>query len=1059
MKTTTIRAAIAAALTIAASAAIPTTVNAGATRVYDVDDYVQTGLILHFDGIRNAGADAPHDATATTWKNLGSLGSTHDATLTTLASSVPSGAKEGAWTDDGYAFGGKQYFALGGTVSLGNTFTAQTCVDYYKANQVASYPNLFGAVSDNSDDFAFYSKEADGKIFLKLFNKSLSGGLDWTMPYATALYDGTGDKARVAVGGEVSPDWLTTTVDSQSLAAKAFAIGAAQNSDARKATRILVGSNHFVRVYSRVLSKAELAHNRIVDDARFQSDGYVANYETDLASVNVILRSSAAVCDLGDGWMGKYIVDGTATFTAPQQVATSANTSLVSIGYTLETWDGSEWVEAETHTGKRTFTYTSGGSKVRVTWQWRERAARRVYDVGDYVQTGLILHFDGIRNAGADAPHDATAATWKNLVVGGPDASFVRNDASYGSWKDGKGFYFEGKNRPCGARLDEAVTLGPNMTIQVAVDVDVTKQQSYNTKSVYPLYFGGPNPDFGIFQGTYNAITPTKLTFKHSDTYSASGDHAAIDSGWNGWYATAVLSSNRSYLTQTTSLGSGSVRNPGTATAQRYSWGTRVNTSGDLEAGRAVIGTFHSVRVYENNLDEDQLAWNRMVDNERFRMVAPGEANVVVASNIGGVAGDDECGEYAVQGGYEFTAPATRIVGKIGYTLNGYTIQTWNGTEWGAAVTNSGASYTASASDAKVRLTWLWTPTIQRYDVDDYVQDDLILHFDGIRNAGATVAHDSTQRTWKNIVAGQTDATFSNDDYGYWTEDGKGFYFEGYGRSCYAQLDTAVTFGDKLTIQLVTAINTSDMKGGSSKDNNRWPSYFHTGDSKDFGLYGDAVNANATPTWVKFKSSAGGNRPQVSSWGGEYLTAMLDGSVGYLTQAANRDDSKETNAGNGLNGIAERYCWGGSAVHASRAIKGTYYSVRIYTNVLDNAQLEKNKLIDDIRFRNGGVVEVVNGAVGETGDVGASSLPDGIYNIETGTWTITAGSVRVEDSGTYLPKLLVETYNATTGKWEATTAKPQWAEAYTIDKVALGGNRIRLTWTWEKRKGLIISFF
>ena len=54
---------------------------ADAVRVYDVDDYVQDGLVLHFDGIRNAGATALHNPNATTWVNLGSGGSVNDATL------------------------------------------------------------------------------------------------------------------------------------------------------------------------------------------------------------------------------------------------------------------------------------------------------------------------------------------------------------------------------------------------------------------------------------------------------------------------------------------------------------------------------------------------------------------------------------------------------------------------------------------------------------------------------------------------------------------------------------------------------------------------------------------------------------------------------------------------------------------------------------------------------------------------------------------------------------------------------------------------------------------
>ena len=52
-----------------------------AYKAFDVGDYVQDGLLLHYDGIRNAGAEAEHDQNATVWKNLGSAGANHDATL------------------------------------------------------------------------------------------------------------------------------------------------------------------------------------------------------------------------------------------------------------------------------------------------------------------------------------------------------------------------------------------------------------------------------------------------------------------------------------------------------------------------------------------------------------------------------------------------------------------------------------------------------------------------------------------------------------------------------------------------------------------------------------------------------------------------------------------------------------------------------------------------------------------------------------------------------------------------------------------------------------------
>ena len=46
---------------------------------YDVSDYVWTGLEIFYDGICNVGTNAAHDATALTWKNLGSKGATSRA--------------------------------------------------------------------------------------------------------------------------------------------------------------------------------------------------------------------------------------------------------------------------------------------------------------------------------------------------------------------------------------------------------------------------------------------------------------------------------------------------------------------------------------------------------------------------------------------------------------------------------------------------------------------------------------------------------------------------------------------------------------------------------------------------------------------------------------------------------------------------------------------------------------------------------------------------------------------------------------------------------------------
>ena len=41
------------------------------------------------------------------------------------------------------------------------------------------------------------------------------------------------------------------------------------------------------------------------------------------------------------------------------------------------------------------------------------------WDVGNYVQEGLVLHYDGVRNVGADAEHSEATDTWVNLASDG----------------------------------------------------------------------------------------------------------------------------------------------------------------------------------------------------------------------------------------------------------------------------------------------------------------------------------------------------------------------------------------------------------------------------------------------------------------------------------------------------------------------------------------------------------------------------------------------------------------------------------------------------------------
>ena len=100
-------------------------------KAFDVGDYVQDGLVLNYDGIRNAGPTAPHDPAATTWKNLGSGGATYDMTKNgSPASSY--------WTGSGFYFDNKTWFVTPNKFDHGSAYEIESLVDA----QHASQPNI-----------------------------------------------------------------------------------------------------------------------------------------------------------------------------------------------------------------------------------------------------------------------------------------------------------------------------------------------------------------------------------------------------------------------------------------------------------------------------------------------------------------------------------------------------------------------------------------------------------------------------------------------------------------------------------------------------------------------------------------------------------------------------------------------------------------------------------------------------------------------------------------------------------------------------------------------------
>ena len=82
---------------------------------------------------------------------------------------------------------------------------------------------------------------------------------------------------------------------------------------------------------------------------------------------------------------------------------------------------------------------------------------------------------------------------------------------------------------------------------------------------------------------------------------------------------------------------------------------------------------------------------NRAADEVRFFSRPAASGDLIVASNVEGLGGNLPCGVYRPASGYEFVTPAKATLDGVPYELEGYTLETWNGTEWGAQVRSDGA--------------------------------------------------------------------------------------------------------------------------------------------------------------------------------------------------------------------------------------------------------------------------------------------------------------------------------------------------------------------------------
>ena len=1026
-----------------AHAAVPTTLDPL------FENYVTDGLVFQLDGIRNVGADKPHDSTSSEWIDLakGNVGSIqHDY------------ADASTWKDDGYYFGGRSFAQFFNGISLTNTVTVQVVCDVTtnallkqktSANTNVLWPNLVSS-ADNDQLNIYYDMNgaARGRLTFKNTNAgnvNLANNADkdnWEGRYATAIRNG--NRNYILQTTNIA-DAVSVTHSAGNISMSTIRVGGANSTLATRQQRWFFGTIKAVRIYNRVLSDEELAQNREIDEARFFGAG---EFEP-----NVVVASSVRGVS-GDTPDGAYMLpSGGYTFSAPASVTVGDDTYSCT-GYTLETWDGAAWGEPVSHSGT-SVALTDTTAKVRLTWQWTHTAGPG-YDAAfsDYVTDGLVVHLDGIRNTGYEPVHDSTATTWADLANPGDYARFVVPDADCGWRRDG--YYFDGKSVASYAIMNTTRTLGNTFTAQAVVHFDVNNSPRINT--AWPAIFGTTASSGAPFAMYYNQnnIGDPGVCFKVENTHVLNGGVKS----WSGDYMTGWSDGAKAAIFQTVA--------PDLTTNLTLAVGMQTftfcggNGSDKGYNSRRFNGIGKAARIYNRALTDAELAQNRAADEVRFFGRSPAATgDLVVTSTVEGLGGDLPCGAYRPAAGYTFTAQTEAVLDGVSYELKGYTLETWDGSAWSAADVHDGVYAVApDVTTASKRLTWNWVvksrlTKIPGYDVGDYVQDGLYLNFDGIRNAGADVAHSDNAATWVNLGTGgaSLNAVFdyaSNASAGDgWEADGYHFKYGGK----FARIASNPAFDWKVTIQVVCEAEKSGKSGTT------YPTYF--GSTNDYlNVYGFGPVAQ---TFFKIRNNAkdiGSGRFELlpsKSWQGKYLTAIWHAGKYQLFQSVTPVENQWYGSWRKwwdpfkdqpfyIGGV---YNEGDDTYVDERRLTGKIQAIRVYNRSLLDEELEHNRMVDEARFK-GNLPESNVTIATKYGDGSNEDLAEGVGNYKVeGSYTFSATQVK-DDKGE--PKTVrgyyLETY--VDGAWTGKTWHDGQSFTYTE-----GGDKVRVTWS-VGRKGMAI---
>ena len=346
------------------------------------------------------------------------------------------------------------------------------------------------------------------------------------------------------------------------------------------------------------------------------------------------------------------------------------------------------------------------------------------YDTTDYVQTGLIAHWDAVENAGR-GQQDESIASWRDLTKNHGDLVFP-NGAVAGVDVHGVRYYDLKSNHYCWlsscADIAQAV-LDKSCTVEIVCDFGSQVHDTTvisllgNTTSKRLLWVRSGGTEKIGYEGCIG-------TAEYLGTaYYAS---ARIDSGyWNAARAytfvcgRSVCAIYRNGETTEKTIAEKGLTGVDTSTVSL--------AFGNYRAASTVGGSYadmkiYAVRIYNRELEESEIQQNAAIDRARLF-----EGRFQLSQKSLTIAGDPlELGApdpaYGVGSGMPgeattCTAPASVETASVRFSCVGYQLYT-NSVEdtltwlpWGEGQAGTTATFTFPESD--VKLAWLWEPEVK----------------------------------------------------------------------------------------------------------------------------------------------------------------------------------------------------------------------------------------------------------------------------------------------------------------------------------------------------------